>query len=387
MKQERVEACAANRAEAPLPHVRAAPADAPHSWPSPQAWDALARDASDPNPFFERWFLAPGLTLIGAGAGAELLLCESEGTLIGLMPVIRRRSYYGHPLPHLSVWLHNNAFCGTPLVRRGFEHDFWRTVLAWADQNAALALFLHLPHVPADGRVHAALCAALDGSPRAGMVVHRSERAMLRSDASAEDYFAGSVSAKKRKELRRQHNRLSELGALTFTRTAHADGIAEWIEDYLTLEAKGWKGADGSALAQHPANAQIFRTALTGAAGLGRLERLTLRLDGKPIAMLANFLVPPGVFSFKTAYDESYARFSPGVLLQRENLDLLGRPGIAWADSCAAADHPMIERIWREKRTITHISLAIGGRARQALGAGVFHAERGTPLTAERQEN
>ena len=37
-------------------------------------------------------------------------------------------------------------------------------------------------------------------------------------------------------------------------------------------------------------------------------------------------LTPPGAFSYKTAFDERYARFSPGVLLQRENLAMLERP-------------------------------------------------------------
>jgi hypothetical protein len=104
---------------------------------------------------------------------------------------------------------------------------------------------------------------------------------------------------------------------------------------------------------------------------------LALTLDRHPIAMLANFLTPPGAFSFKTTYDERLARFSPGVLLQRENLALLARDDIAWCDSCAAADHPMIERIWREKRAIVRVSIAIGGPARQALGHRLLRAETG----------
>ena len=91
--------------------------------------------------------------------------------------------------------------------------------------------------------------------------------------------------------------------------------------------------------------------------------------------MLANFITPPGAYSFKTTYDERYARFSPGVLLQRENLDLLAREDIAWSDSCAAADHPMIERIWREKRTIARISIAIGGPLRRTAATAIFRAE------------
>ena len=93
--------------------------------------------------------------------------------------------------------------------------------------------------------------------------------------------------------------------------------------------------------------------------------------------MLVNFLTPPHAFSFKTAYDERFARYSPGVLLQRENLSIASREGIAWADSCAAPDHPMIDRIWREKREIARISIAIGGRARRAAAALLFRGETG----------
>jgi hypothetical protein len=115
--------------------------------------------------------------------------------------------------------------------------------------------------------------------------------------------------------------------------------------------------------------------ALEGAAERGRLERLTLSLDGSPIAMLANFLCPPGSFSFKTAFDERYARFSPGVLLQRENLALLDRADIDWCDSCASADHPMIDHVWRERRSIGRYSIGIGGPLRRTAFRALSWAE------------
>ena len=82
--------------------------------------------------------------------------------------------------------------------------------------------------------------------------------------------------------------------------------------------------------------------------------------------MLASFVTPPGVFSFKTAFDEQLSRFSPGLLLQIENLAPLARDDIAWADSCAAEGHSMIERLWREKRPIVSRNLAIGVPLRRA---------------------
>ena len=121
----------------------------------------------------------------------------------------------------------------------------------------------------------------------------------------------------------------------------------------------------------------MFKEVLSGAATRGRLERLTLSLDGEPIAMLVNFITPPGAYSYKTAFDERYARFSPGVLIQRENLALLDRAEITWCDSCAAADHPMIDHIWRERRAVGRLSIAIGGKLRRALFARLVRAELG----------
>jgi CelD/BcsL family acetyltransferase involved in cellulose biosynthesis len=208
-------------------------------------------------------------------------------------------------------------------------------------------------------------------------LVHRRARALLRSGLAPADYFEASLGAKKRKELRRQFARLSELGKVEFERRDDGDGLDTWADRFVALESAGWKGAEGSAIACDPATTGFFRAALAGAAAAGKLERLSLTLDRRPIAMLANFVTPPGAYSFKTTYDETFARFSPGVLLQRENLALLAREGVAWADSCAAADHPMIERIWREKREIGRVSVAIGGRARRIAAALLFRAENG----------
>src|SRR3546814_13925702 len=86
-----------------------------------------------------------------------------------------------------------------------------------------------------------------------------------------------------------------------------------------------------------------------------------LDLGGRPLAMLVHFLCPPGGFSFKTAFDEDYARFSPGVLLQQANLDLLDDPRIAWVDRCAAPGHPMIDSVWRERRALVWVHVPLVG--------------------------
>lgn len=332
-------------------------------------WDALAGRASEPNPFLESWYLVPSLRHLARPREVALLRFELNGQLAGLLPVTRRNSYYRWPIPHLSGWLHPNSFCGTPLVARGAEAAFWRAVLEWADRHAGSALFLHLAALPATGPVHAALARVAAEQRRELAVVHEEERAMLQSGLTPDAYLAASLSGKKRKELRRQSKRLEELGTLTAERQQDAAGLDRWCNEFLALEAGGWKGAAGSALSCAPATARLFRDALAGAARRGKLERRTLRLDGQPLAMLASFVTPPGAFAYKTAFDERFSRFSPGVMLQCHNLEILDHPGVEWCDSCANADHPMIDHIWRERRKVHKVSIAIGGGLRRA----VFH--------------
>lgn len=344
------------------------------------SWRALAQNAAEPNPYVEPWALLPALKAHDAAGRCDILAIERCEVLIGLIPVSRHGLYYRYPLPHLRNWMHGNAFLGTPLVAAGQEDAFWTALLDWADERAGSALFLHLSQFDEDGPLLASLRGILAAQARPAAIVHREERALLRTDLGPEAYLETSMSGKKRKELRRQHRRLAEEGQLEFRREHDGAGLAEWTDAFLALEKAGWKGANGSALGCDPATEAMFRATLAGAAFAGKLERLSLWFDGKPIAMLANFLTPPGAFSYKTAYDESFARYSPGVLLQLENLALLDHPQIDWCDSCASQDHPMIDRIWREKRSIVRVSIAIGGRARQAICRQILRREAGTEM-------
>jgi hypothetical protein len=339
------------------------------------AWDELALNAAEPNPFFESWYLIPSLESLDPKGDVSILCFIRNGKLSGLMPVVREQQYEGWPLPHIGNWLHSNCFFGTPLVAAGAETGFWRAVLGWADSNPAFSFFLHLNKVGLAGPVHAGLESVLAEDGRPWGVVVRRERALLSSGLDAEAYLANSLCSRKRKDLNRRFRRLEEYGEVEFRWETGTDDLDLWIDEFLALEASGWKGDAGSGLACHSATEALFRQSMTGAATYERLVRLSLRLDGKPIAMLSTFLTPPGAFGFKTAFDEDYSRFSPGFLLEREFLTALKRFDIDWCDSCAAADHSVMNCIWSERRPFGRVSIAIGGPLRQAAFSRILRKE------------
>lgn len=325
------------------------------------AWDCLADEASEPNPFAERWCLQSALHLLDPGRHARLVIVRdgSEGPVIGIMPLASAAHYGRLPLRHVTGWTHPNHFLGSPLVRAGFEGLFWSILLGWCDAAAWARTLLHVPRLTEGGPLHRALVDVARVRGGEAETVHREERALLESGLSPADYWDAAVRPKKRKELRRQASRLAEQGTVQFRRWQAGEAIEPWIDAFLALEARGWKGRAGSALASHNDTEAWFRAIIGGAADVGKLDMRALDLDARPLAMLINFLAPPGGFSFKTAFDEDHARFSPGVLLQQANLDILDDPHIAWVDSCAAPGHPMIDSVWRERRALVWVNVAL----------------------------
>jgi CelD/BcsL family acetyltransferase involved in cellulose biosynthesis len=327
-------------------------------------WQELASQAAEPNSFQEPWFVASGLQHLTGDRDIRLVEVRDD-ELIGVMPLCVRNDYGRLPASHVRNWRHHNDFLGTPLMRKGREADFWRALLGHLDQADWAPGFLHINGLLEGGPVHEALAAVAFELRRPVPVVKRRIRAALASSLSPERYLETTVRKKKRKELKRLANRLSELGALASRSWSTGDDLDSWCGDFLALERRGWKGRSGSALASNPATEAFFRQATAGAASIGRLQIRRLDLDGEPIAMLINFLAPPGSFSFKIAYDEAYARFSPGVLLMLDNLDLLARGDIQWMDSCAAENHSMIDSLWGERRSIVRVSLPLAGTRRR----------------------
>jgi len=336
------------------------------------AWDRLAAGAAEPNVFAERWFVEASTAHLPDSAGARLLQLWRGGRLIALLP-LRIDARYGRiPLRHVTNWRHHHSFLGAPLIAAGSEAEAWRALLDAIDRAPWAGGILHIEGIVEGGPIHQGLQAASRALGRPCDTVHRIERAMLASELSPETYYERTLRKKKRKEIRRLRSRLDELGSVAARKLAAGDDPLTWAEEFLALEASGWKGRAGSALACRNDTAAFFRAAIAGAHAAARLEMLRLDLDGRAIAMLVNFLAPPGSFSFKIAFDEDYARFSPGVLIQLENLAILGRRDIAWMDSCAVENHPMINSLWAERRPIVRVTLPIAGTA----NAIRFHACR-----------
>ncbi|MBN9000007.1 MAG: GNAT family N-acetyltransferase, partial [Rhizobiales bacterium] len=175
---------------------------------------------------------------------------------------------------------------------------------------------------------------------------------------------------------RRQWRRLAESGAVTLRRVVAGSGLEPAAADFLGLEASGWKGRRGTALADDPASRAFALSAISGAPP-GAVAIDEIRLDGAPVAMLVGFRAGDLAVTWKIAHAEAQARYSPGVQVMIAASDAwLAEPGIARIDSLAAPDHPMVDGLWPERTEIGLVALGpVGGSALFSLGVRLAEAE------------
>ena len=323
------------------------------------AWEALAREALEPNPFYEHWMLLPALEAFAAGHEVRVLLAWEGGALAGLFPFRRIARFKGLPAAALTSWRHPHCLLGTPLVRARGARACLEALLDFAD--ASLVEFSYVPAGEPFCRAFGEVVAA-----RAlRMVVSRSyERGLLRKQRA-------TISGQLRRQLARNERRLGACGRLAHVELGPHDDVARWIQDFLRLEASGWKGRAGGAMACAETNQVYFTRILEAAFRRGRLLGCGLDLDGRAIARRVSFTAAEGAYAFKTAYDERFARFSPGAMLEADNVRQLdAAPGLEWMDSFTDDANLALERMWPGRRRIETLAVPLdawGGLAATTL--------------------
>lgn len=337
------------------------------------AWQDLAARAIEPNVFYAPALALAGLQHLPEGRGAAVLLAWDEtGRLVGLLPLVQARGRHLNPFRIRRA----GEFYGTlstPLLDPDHAPAAWAAMLdalAHAGAGALLLPFLHEGSPVERGQdpgwtsAAAALDAACASRGYARTRLDGHARALLQSGLGGADYIRATLETRRRKEADRQRRRLADQGALAFGVVSDPADLPAALDAFLGLEAAGWKGALGTDLGHAPGATAYIRQSAAGLAETRAFRIATLTLDGRVIAAGLVAIAGRRAFYLKTTYDESLARFSPGLLLTLGlTAHLLDDPAIDDADSIAIADHPMIDRVWTARFPVaaTLVSTRAGG--------------------------
>jgi CelD/BcsL family acetyltransferase involved in cellulose biosynthesis len=314
-------------------------------------WLALASRTIEPNGYFlPDWELAVDASARGRTDVLALAGRNEARALTALLPVVSAWRAFKLPLPVL-VSADPYGDLATPLICGRAPQEAARAMLTAARASGARAIVLR--HVTSEGAAVKAIAAALAEQGLAPHILRAEQRACLDATADAETLLRDALGAKKLKELRRQHNRLAEHGAVTVRLATTPADVARDIETFLVLEASGWKADRGTALIQDEGDAAFIRSAAPAMAAHRQCEVMTLHAGETPVASGVVLRHQDRAFWFKLGVDERFAKYSPGVQLALElTRHLCADAEIASADSTALPGHPMIEPIWRGRLPI-----------------------------------
>jgi CelD/BcsL family acetyltransferase involved in cellulose biosynthesis len=342
-----------------------------------RAWAALCTRAIEPNPFYApEWALAVTKHVPGDENISALLAWDSPAKrkLIGFLPVTSTWRAMKLPLPALVTW-HGYAPLATPLLDKDHAVEAAAGLFAAARDAGAQALLFSV--LAEEGFAADAMRAALAREGRAAKVLHRESRALLDATANADAQLQDALGSKKLKELRRQRNRLADDGEVRFSVSVSPQQTEAALDNFMKLEAAGWKGQRGTALAAQEGLSRFIREAVRKLAPQGKFEVATVTRGADLIASGLILRHGDRAYFFKTAYDERLAKLSPGVQLALElTRHLCADETVRSVDSTATADHPMINQIWKGRLAIAELLVPLRGGYSAPLFASLISARR-----------
>lgn len=137
------------------------------------------------------------------------------------------------------------------------------------------------------------------------------------------DEAMAAMKTKARQNLNRRRRKFSELGDVSYSIATSAADVASTLQEYIELEAAGWKGGKGTlrgpnkvplAIALNPRKRRFYELAIAELAAGDFVEIFCLRLNGELVAARVWVVLNACCYALKTSYDERYDKYSPGTL-------------------------------------------------------------------------
>ena len=332
------------------------------------AWDRLALSSPERIPMLAHAWVASFLETRSRGRPWICLFAYRGDRLVGVLPLLRTRR-------RVPAGLLAPADSDSPFAHPLLDPAHARTALrALADAKAQLAphLWMRFYKVRESSPILPALT-VLEQDMRIIRPVTAQAHQCLRLDTTGPftDYY-GSLNRTFRKSRRHARNRAQADYGLEFEYVSGAEAARpHLLETFLRIEASGWKGRGGTAIACDPELVAFYRSLCRRLARRGWLEWHLAKFGGTVVAADLAIRFGRTLVSWRIGYDENFSRYSPGSLLDKEVLvRAFADEGI---DELNCLSNPPWMHVWHMSRA-TYTDLIISPRHHAATLSGALEA-------------
>jgi CelD/BcsL family acetyltransferase involved in cellulose biosynthesis len=323
------------------------------------AWRDLALRAVEPNPFYEPDCIIPAATHQSFGDEIQLVVAGSDDRLHACMPIRHVKRWKQMPYPIATTQVRRMTYLGTPLVDAEHGVEAVKAMIsALARKRRAGGSRVLCVQELTDGRVASLFRSAASELGLSLIVFESFERGFIgRHNPSAHEQAHSSKTV--RNILRKQRNLAKELGGTG--QVVDRGNEPGAIDDYISLEASGYKAENGVAMATVPGESEYFRDMCQRFAAAGRLQLLSITNGEQTAAMIAWIRGGDTLFQFKWSYDERFAKHSPGIILHTESKRRFYEDTDAdFLDTCTWGQNEMINRLYPDRRPIVSYFIILG---------------------------
>ena len=332
-------------------------------------WSALVRRAP-PNVFMHPAALKAAVET--GFADIQMLAAWAHGTperLVGLWALQRTRITPLWP-SFLAAPPYNYSFLSNPVVDPEFTNEVVAAFFETIEREHSLPKVIRLRYLDGSAETFPAIMDALAARGAQALKLSERERPYVTKD------FGLKKSGSTRKKLRQDWNRLSALGAVDIVNDRGRAAVAAAFETYLAMEAASWKGSRGTALLCDEHDAIFVRRLISDLAANDSASVALLRVDGRAIAAQVLLYCGTTAYTWKTAFDVGFSKFSPGALLvDKITEQLFADGGIEAFESCSP-EGGFMNQIWDGRRATVDILADVSAKKSFGFRAMVA-SERG----------
>lgn len=278
------------------------------------AWDRLMDSSEQPRPVNSYAWVSSFLEhCLDPDEKWLCLQAWQDGRLIGILPLVeQRRRWLGRSAPVLRSPGDNDTSSMEMLVESGHEAVVLTNFLKALDQYVPGWLGLAFTRLLPDSAILRQCERGLSGA--AAIIDLNGYGRFFRVSGSFEERFS-AMRSKYRSNVRRSRRLFHELDGAreVIVNGGEASGAA--VEEFLDLEASGWKGREGTAIRTSPGMAQFYASLSKKLAARGQVTWRFLLAEGRLIGGQMEVRTGSVLQTPKLAHDEAYARCSPGQLV------------------------------------------------------------------------
>jgi CelD/BcsL family acetyltransferase involved in cellulose biosynthesis len=254
----------------------------------------------------------------------------------------------------LEALPHYYAFLSSPVVDPAFADEVIPAFFAAIEHSVELPNVVSLKQFDAEYPSHASMLKVFSQRGIEPLMLSETSRPFVTRE------FGVKKSGSTRKKLRQDWNRLSSLGTVDVVNSRDPKDVEQAFETFLAMEKASWKGEQGTALLSDSNDAVFVRRLLHNLAARRDASVALLRVDGAIVAAQVLMYGGSTAYTWKTAYDAKFSKYSPGTLLvDRVTEELFAGAEIQAINSCAAEDSFM-GQLWAGRRAMVDMLFDIG---------------------------